>query len=333
MMKTHSWRFSRHAAALSSMAIAVVIAMLTPVHADNWPSHPVKLVIGQPAGGAPDIVCRLIAARLSQELGQQVVVDNRGRAAGIVGTQFAARSEPDGYTLLFGMAAALASHLYTFKSLPYDPAKDFVPVALVAESYFFILVHPSVPAHALSELIALDKANPGKLSIATDTPKSFTGIMMGWLNDRAGTHFQSIPYTVITQGLQDALAGRVQGIVLAGAVARPQIQSGKLRALAVTSATRLPQFDRVPTVAETIPGFEIAGWFALVAPRGTPEPIVRQVNGAMNRIMKDPALLDRLRAIGFYTRGAQSPEATGEFLRRQRDAWGAMVRATGFKPE
>ncbi len=315
------------------LAVTLTMVALAPSRAETWPSRPIKLVIGQPAGGAPDIICRLIATKLSQELGQQVVVDNRGGAAGIVGTQFAARAEPDGYTMLFGMAAALASHLYTFKSLPYDPAADFVPIAMVAESYFFILVHPNVPARTLSELIALDKANPGKLSIGADTPKSFTGILMAWLNQRAGTQLQTIPYTTITQGIQDALAERVQGIVLAGAAAAPHIKSGKLRPLAVTSAQRLVRFEQVPTVAETIPGVEITGWFVLVAPKGTPEPIVREVNGKMARIMKDPELLNRLEAMGFYTRGAQTPEATAEYLRRQRDEWGAMTRAIGLTPE
>ena len=200
----------------------------------------------------------------------------------MIGTQAAARSAPDGYTFFFATAAALVTDPYTFKSLPYDPMKDFTVISRIAEVTFMVLAHPDVPAKNLPELFAYAKANPDKLAIATDGPRRFSGMIAAWLNKLAGTNISYVPYTQMTQGMQDVIAGRVQLMILAVPAAKGQVAAGKLRALAVTSPKRMPELPDVPAVAETFPGFDFAGWWVLAAPTGVPADIVARVNREMD---------------------------------------------------
>ena len=208
--------------------------------AETWPTRPIKLINALAAGSAPDILSRMIAEPLSRALGQQVVVENRAGAANIIATQAAARAAPDGYTLYFGPSLALAVNPHTFKSLPYDPVTDFTYIAMVSKAAFFVLAHPDLPAKSLPELIALDKAKPGQLSVAVDGPKNSSGMLAAWLNKTAGLGMVLVPYATMPQGIQDALAGRVQLTVAAGLIAAPHIDRGALRPLAVSSANRIP---------------------------------------------------------------------------------------------
>src|SRR5262245_60685154 len=219
--------------------------------AQTWPARPIKFVVSQAAGGTPAIICRLITEKLSRALGQQVVVENRPGAGNVIGAQAAARSAPDGYTFFFATAAALVTNPYTFKALPYDPLKDFVVMAKVVEGPFVVLAHPGVAAKTLPEVVALAKAQPGKLSFATDGPRNFSGMIAAWLNKLGGTDIPQIPYSAMPQGIQDALAGRVQLIILAIPSAASAIASGGLRPLATTMAQRVPGYENVPTVGET----------------------------------------------------------------------------------
>jgi tripartite-type tricarboxylate transporter receptor subunit TctC len=308
------------------------LALSHEAAAESWPTRPIKLINPLAAGSAPDILSRIIAEPLSRALGQQVIVENRAGAANIIATQAAARSAPDGYTLFFGPSLALAVNPHTFKSLPYDPVADFVCIAMVSKATFFLLAHPDVPANTLSELIALDKTKPGQLTVAVDGPKTTSGMLAAWLNKKAGMNLVPVPYTT-PQGIQDAVAGRVQLIIAAGLTAGPLIDRGALRPLAVSAATRISGYQQVATIAETFPGFEFVGWFVLAAPKGTPSDIVNRINHEMDRILKDPELVKRLAELGFYIDGAQTPEATCEFVRNQRDKWGEIVRAIGIEPE
>jgi tripartite-type tricarboxylate transporter receptor subunit TctC len=312
---------------------AIVLAGGHPAVAQTWPNRPVRVIVSQAAGGTPDIICRMITDRLARALGQQMVVENRPGAGNIVGAQAAARAASDGYTFFFATAAALVTNPYTFKSLPYDPARDFIPVAKIARGPFFVLTHPSVPAQTLTDLIALEKSQPGRLTFATDGHRNFSGMIAAWLNKLAGTRILQVPYTAMPQGIQDALANRVQLIILAIPSAAPLIQRGDLRALAVTSAQRAPGYDSVPPVAETFPGFDFIGWFAMVAPAGTPAEIVQRMNKEIGLILADPEIAKRLRDIGFYTDGAEPPERAGEFFRSQLESWGRVVHEIGLQPE
>ena len=192
---------------------------------------------------------------------------------------------------------------YTFKSLPYDPIKDFTVISRIAEVTFVILAHPDVPAKNLPELFAYAKANPDKLAVATDGARRFSGMVAAWLNKLAGTNISYVPYTQMTQGIQDALAGRVQLVIIAIPAAKGHIAAGKLRPLAVTSLKRLPEFPDVQAVAETFPGFDFAGWFALAAPTGVPPAIIERVHKEVNAILQDPAVSDKLKTMGFVPYG------------------------------
>jgi tripartite-type tricarboxylate transporter receptor subunit TctC len=315
------------------LLVGIVLAACHPAFAQSWPNRPIRVIVSQAAGGTPDIICRLITERLGRALGQQVVVENRPGAGNTVGAQAAARAPPDGYTFFFATAAALVTNPHTFKSLPYDAVRDFVPVSKIAEGPFFVLVHPSVRAKTLRELVALEKSQPGRLTFATDGPRNFSGMVAAWLNKLGGTNIIQVPYNTMPQGVQDAIAGRVQLIILAIPSAAPLLQRGDMRALAVTSAKRAIGYEQVPPVAETFPGFDFNGWFAMVAPAGTPADIVQRMNKEIGLILADAEMAKRLREIGFYTEGAESTDAAAEFFRKERESWGRVVREIGLQPE
>ncbi len=303
----------------------------SPAWAQAWPTKPVKIIVSQAGGSTPDVLARLLSERLGPALGQPLVIDNRPGSGNIVGSEIAARSAPDGYTFFFATAAALATNPYTYKTLPYDPIKDFQPVAMIAKNPFFVLANPGVKATNLTELFALEKAQPGTLAIATEGPRNFTGILASWLNKLAGAKITEVSYVTIGQGVQDVIAGRVQLISLPTATAVPLITSGQLKALAVSSAAPMPRHETVPPVARTFPGFELIGWIAMVAPTGTPRPMVDRLNQELDKILKEPN--ERIANLGFFTDGAGTPETTGQYIRSQYETWGKVARDIGLQAE
>lgn len=313
--------------------LAPVLLSFAPAQAQTWPARPVKIIVSQAAGGTPDILCRLLADRLGPLLGQQIVVENRPGGANIVGASAAAHAPADGYTLFLATAAALVSNPYTFKSLPYDPIKDFVAVAMVATNPFLVLANKSVPASNLAEVIAYDKANPGKLAYATDGPRNFSGILANWLNKIGGTAIIQVPYATMPQGIQDTVAGRTQLTILAIPSAAPHLASGALKPLAVSWAKRVPQFPQVAAIAETYPGVELSGWFMIVAPAGTPADVVKRVNQEMDKVLKSPDVASRLMELGFFTEGADTHEGARKFVQTQYELWGKVTREIGLQPE
>lgn len=317
----------------SVLTVATLIALGGYAGAQEWPAKPVRFIVSSAAGGPPDIVCRIIADRLSRNLGQQFIVDNRPGGANSIGAQAAARSAPDGYTFFFASAAALVSNPYTFKTLPYNPARDFIPVAKIAEGPFVFLAHPSVKANTLAELIALAKAEPGKLTFASSGKRSFSGMLITWLNKLADIDILQIPYVQTPQAAQDAIAGRVQLTVLALPLAAPHIASGTLRPLAVSTAKRAKGYENIPTMTETLPELTYSGWFALVAPTGTPVEIVQRANREMDKVLGEPEVDAQLQKLGFYTDGADTPEATGAYIRHEYETWAKIVKDIGLEPE
>jgi tripartite-type tricarboxylate transporter receptor subunit TctC len=301
--------------------------------AETWPTKPVRMIVTQAAGGTPDIICRSIGVRLTRALGQQIVVENRPGATNTIGVQAAARSAPDGYTFLFATAAALVTNPYTFKTLPYDAIGDFVQVGLVAKGPFIVLVHPSVPAKTLPELFAYDKANPGKLTFATDGPRNFSGIIAAWITKLGSANIVQVPYATMPQGVQDTLAGRTQVTILAVPSAAPHIASGALRPLAVSSLQRLPNYPDVPPISDTFPGVEVIGWFTIAAPAKTPPDVVAKMNLELDKILKDPEVAQQLAVVGFFTEGAGTPEQARDFVKTQYDLWGKVTREIGLQPE
>ena len=320
-------------------ALALLPALLAlplgprDVAAQAWPTRPVKMIVTQAAGGTPDIICRAIGQRLTRALGQQIIVENRPGAGNTIGAGAAARAAPDGYTFLFATAAALVTNPYTFKALPYDPIADFIQVGLVAKGPFIVLAHPSVPAKTLSELFAYRKANQGALAYATDGPRNLSGILASWLNKLGGEDILQVPYATMPQGVQDALAGRVQLVILAVPSAAPHIGSGALRPLAVSSLERLANYPDIPPISDTFPGIEMIGWFSIAAPVGTPPDIVARMNRELDTILKDPEMVRQLAVVGFFTQGAGTPEQTSAFVKSQYDLWGKVAHDIGLQPE
>jgi tripartite-type tricarboxylate transporter receptor subunit TctC len=312
---------------------AFLLLLAEPAWSENWPVRPVRFVVSFAAGSTPDILCRLVTERIGRGLGQQLFVENRPGGGNIIGAETAARANSDGYTFFWATAAALVTNPYTFKSLPYDPFHEFAPVGKVAEGPFVVLANPAVPVNTLPELIAFAKAQPGKLTFATDGPRNFSGMIAAWINKLGETEIPQVPYATMPQGVQDAIAGRVQLVVLAIPSAAPFIQNGVLRALAISTKERAPGYEHIPPVADTFPGFDFSGWMAVVAPHGTSVEILQRMNREMDKALKEPEIVQRLREIGFYTSGAGSIRETDDFIHSQYEACGKVVREIGIQPE
>ena len=315
-------------------SLLLLLPLLAPVaHAQSWPDRPIKFISSQAAGGGTDLIGRIVADQLAKRVGQPVVYENRPGGGNKIGTEAAAHSAPDGYTFFYATAAALVVDPYTFKSLPYDPIKDFTVISRIAEVTFMVLAHPDVPAKNLPELFAYAKTNPGKVAVATDGARRFSGMVAAWLNKLAGSNIDYVPYTNITQGVQDVLSGRVQLIIIAVPVAKGHIAAGKLKPLAVTSLKRLPEYPDIAAVSETFPGFDFAGWFALAAPSGVPAPIVERVHNEINATLKDPEFSGKLKGMSFEPYGGGTLKETQDYVAAQHKAWSTLVHEIGLQPE
>ena len=306
---------------------------LAAAQAQSWPDRPIKFISSQAAGGGTDVIGRMMADRLAARVGQPVVFENRPGGGNVIGTQAAARSAPDGSTFFFASAAALVTDPHTFKSLPYDPMKDFVVISRIAQVSFMVLAHPDVPAKNLPELIAYAKANPDKLAVATDGARRFSGMIAAWLNKLAGTQMAYVPYTQMTQGIQDAIAGRVQLVIIAVPTAKGHVASGKLKPLAVTARERLPDHPDVQAVAETFAGFDFPGWWVLAAPTGVPSDIVARVNKEMSVILNEAEVVERMNNMGFASTRGGSLNEVNDYIQAQHKAWGTLVKEIGLQPE
>jgi tripartite-type tricarboxylate transporter receptor subunit TctC len=316
-----------------AVLIAALSAVLGQAGAQEFPSRPVHWILSQPAGSSPDISARLVADQLSKTWNQQVVVDNRPGGQNVIGAQAAAKSPADGYTYYFATTAALVSNPLTFKALPYNPERDFVPVAMIGKSPMVIAVNNSVPAKTLAELIALDKKDPGKLAAANEGSKTFGGMMSQLLNVATGMRLLQVPYNGVAPALQDTVAGRTQVVLVSSAAMSPFLKRGDLRPIAVTAGKRVSGLESVPTLAESYPGLEYVGWFALVAPAGTPDNIVRKVNADVNAVLAQPDILKRLLDLGAINEGPGTPEQLAQFLKDERVRWAKLVKDINLQPE
>jgi len=318
--------------ALVSVAL---LATAAPAGAQSWPQRPVTFIVSQSAGASPDVMARMIAAKLAAPLGQQVIIENKPGAGNVIGAQAAARAAPDGYTFFFATSAALVTNPYMVKSLSYDPVKDFVPVALVTRSHQVIVVHPDVAAKTLSELIALDKKDPGKVTMSVDGARNLAGVTAQALNKRAGAQFALIPSVNINNGLQDTIAGRTQSGIFSASIVEAHVRSGALRALATASTHRLVAAPEVPAAAETLPGFDFSGWFMVMAPAGTPGDIIKKLNAAIGEATRDAQVRELAPKLGFELdpKGVGAPEDAAEFLKTQLALWGKTTQELGIEPQ
>jgi tripartite-type tricarboxylate transporter receptor subunit TctC len=314
--------------------VLVVFALcISFVSAQEFPSKPVHWILSQPPGSSPDISARLVADGLSKGWNQQVVVDNRPGGQNVIGAVAAAKSPADGYNYYFATTAALVANPFTFKSLPYNPEHDFVPVAMIGKSPMVIAVNNSVPAKSIAELVALDKKDPGKLAAANEGTKTFGGMMSQLLNVATGMNLLQVPYNGVAPALQDTVVGRTQVVLVSSAAMTPYLKRGDLRPIAVTSSKRVSGLESVPTMAESYPGFEYVGWFALVAPTGTPEPIVRKVNADVNAVLAKDDIQKRLLELGAINEGPGTPEQLAQFLKDERVRWAKLVKDINLQPE
>ncbi|VCU69870.1 Tripartite tricarboxylate transporter family receptor [Pigmentiphaga humi] len=317
-----------------SSAIPLLAAGLAGAHAGDWPERPVKLVVSHAPGSSTDIVARYVASRLAQTWRQPIVIENRPGGQNIIGAQAAARAAPDGYTLFYGTTGAITSNAYTIKKLPYDPAADFVPIRFIAYSPFMVAASPALPAADLKEALSRSRQHPGSLRVATEGAKTFSGILGSAIAALAQADWVAVPYSKSSEALQDTMAGRADLVILPAAVVAPHIETGRLRVLAVSTASRLANAPSIPALGETLPGFGMAGWHMLMAPAGTPAAIVNRLNQELNAVLAKPEVAAHLASLGM----AAAPELASiadnqAFLKRERDTWAGVVEQIGLQPE
>jgi tripartite-type tricarboxylate transporter receptor subunit TctC len=299
--------------------------------AQGYPAKPVRLIVPFAPGGTTDVLARLVGQELGEALGQQFVVENRPGAGGNIGTEAAVRSAPDGYTLVMSFDGTMAINPSTYSKLAFDPQRDLAPVANVAQVPLLFVVHPGVAARTIGEFVALAKASPGRINYSSAGNGS-TGHLTGELfKARAGIDMVHVSYKGGGQAVQDLLGGQIQMVVTALPTVEGHLKGGKLRALAFTSAQRVPGAPDVPTLAESgYAGFEVVSWYGILAPAGTPQEIVRRLNAEINRILRLPAVRDRLAALGAEPTGG-TPEQFAETIRTDTARWAQVVRAAGIR--
>lgn len=318
-------------AALLLPAVAAVRAQ-APASATTWPQRPVKWILSQPAGSGPDILARFVADQLARLWSQPIVIDNRPGGQNVIGAQAAARSAPDGHTFYYATTAAMVSNSFTFKALPYDPVKDFAPVRLVGRSPFVIAAGAGFAARDLADVFAQAKAQPGRITIATEGPKTFSGILADAVADMAGVKFNHVPYTKATDAMQDVVGGRIQLVCLPDAALTTYIKGGQVRPLAVSTAQRVASLA-APALAETFPGFEFAGWNGLFAPAGTPPDIIARVNRDLEAVLRQPEVAQRLATLGSQAEPQMTVAGFEAFMRGERERWAKVVKALNITAE
>jgi tripartite-type tricarboxylate transporter receptor subunit TctC len=298
-----------------------------------YPSRPVRLIVPFTPGGSADIFARPIAQKMSDSMGQQVVVENRPGSGGVIGTEAAAKAPPDGYTIMMGLTANVAVNPALYTRLPYDPLRDFAPVTLVASAPYVLVVPPSLPARNAKDLIALARAKPGDLAYVSLGSGSMGHLSGELLASMAGVKLLHVPYKTLGQAIPDLISGQVQLFFLGVASAQPHIRSGKLRAIAVSGAKRSPALPQVPTVSESaVKGFEVTGWYGVFVPAGTPQEIVARLHKEIVRALALPDVRERLAGEGAELAG-NSPREFDAFVRSEIVKWAKVVKLSGAKPE
>ena len=319
--------------AVCCLAALVTASMGATVHAQTYPARAVRFIVPIGPGGATDILTRTLAQRLSIAWGQQVLVDNRPGGGSNVGFEFVAKSAPDGYTLLMAQPP-FAVNVSLYKKLNYDPLRDFSPVLLAARSAAALVVHPSVPARTVKELIALAKARPGQLTYASSGNGTSPHLSGELLKSMAGIQMLHIPYKGAGPALNDLLGGHVAAAFVSFTSALAHLKANRLRAIAITSAKRSPLMPELPTFAEAgLPDFVVYGWYGVVAPVGTARDVIDRLNADVAAALAHPDVLKTLTAFGLDPADPNTPEAFGEFLKSEITRWAKVVKASGAKAD
>jgi len=317
------------------LTFLAAFAVILPAHAQRapYPDRPIRLIVPFPPGGGNDILARAVSQRLAQPLGQQVVVDNRGGAGGMLGGQIAATADPDGYTLFLGSMGSLAHNPALRPNNPYDPPRDFAAVSMLATSAFLLAVHPAVAAKSVQELLALARARPGTLNYASAGAGSSLHMTGELFKHATGVNIVHVPYKGTGPALVDLLAGQVQMIFSTMPPVLPHVKTGKLRALGVTTAARAKAAPDVPTIAESgVRGFEVQNWQGIVVPKKTPGALVERLNAEILKVLAAPAMIEVLSAQGLDPAGG-TPAQFDKLIREEIVKWRKLVQAAGIRVE
>ena len=314
--------------------LAVIVAALViawPAAAQTWPEHPLKFIVAAPAGSSLDVLARAIAEKLKDRLGQPVIVEDRPAAGGTAATDWVAKSPPDGYTMVISFNGPLAFGPHLYAKLPYDPSRDLAPVIITSSQPNVLAVYAALPVNSVKELIAYAKANPGKLNYASVGNGSSSHLTMELLKTTAGVDIVHVPFNGSPPAVTATIQGETQMLFAVMQPLQAQIQAGRLRALAVTTAKRFPLLPDLPTVADAgYPGFEALAWNGILVTAGTPRPIIARLNTEVNAILKDPAVKSALNAQGFELVGG-TPEDFGNLIRNESEKWAPVIKKTGAR--
>jgi len=315
----------------AALFATILLAALSAAAAeDDYPNHPVRIVVPFAPGGSTDVVARILADKLQGELKQSFVVENRAGAGGNIGADVVAKSNPDGYTLLMGTTGVLAINNYLYKDMPFDPQRDFAPVSYTSLITNILVVNPNVPAKNVAELVALAKAKPGELTFASSGAGSSTHLSAELFKSMAGVDIVHVPYKGSSQAITDLMAGHVTMLVDNAPSSLPYVQQGKLRALAVTSLKRMPGLPDVPTLDEAgVKGYESLSWSGIVAPAATPKPVIAKLNAAIERVLAMPDVRKKFADLGVDPVGGP-PEAFARHIRAESEKWGRVVKAANI---
>jgi tripartite-type tricarboxylate transporter receptor subunit TctC len=321
----------------SSVALGVLCSVATlygpVVFSQSYPARPIRMVIPFPPGNPADVQARLIGEKLSASFGQPVIADNRPGATGQIGIEAAARSAPDGYTLVVGQVGTFAVAPHVFRKLPYDVIRDFVAICLFSSNTLALVVSANVPVNSVQELVRFSKQKPGVLRFGSNGEGGLPHLTMELFRAKTGVDWLHIPYKGTTQAVTDLLSGQIDVVFETYGGAAPHIRAGKVRALASTGARRMEAAPDLPTLMEAgVPDFEVYGWFGAFAPAGTPTEIVRRLNKAINEVLSLPDVRERLRALGFDV-GGGTPEQFATMMMDSYNLWGRVVKSVGLTPQ
>ena len=316
---------------LLGVALGADAQTASPGSGQAWPTKPVRVILAVPAGGTPDVVARMLTPGLSAILGQQLVVDNRGGAGGLIGAELAARAVSDGYTLFFSAPGSLTILPHLQKKIPYDALRDFIPVSLVCSGPFLLITHPSVQAKSVSDLIAQARAEPGKLNYGSAGSGAPNHLAMELFKNMAGVNITHVPYKGAPQAVTDVLGGNIQLMLNSIPPVIQHIKAGRLRMLGVTSAKRSPQLPEAPTLAEAgVPGYEFITWFGMLAPANTPKPVISRLYGAITKVVNAPESRLQFEKLG-YDAVVSTPDEFALYLRSEYEKFGKIVKLIGAK--
>jgi len=311
-------------------AAALAIALATaPAIAQDYPTRPITMIVPYPPGALTDAGARLPRDALSAALGQPIIIENRGGAGGTTGAAFVANATPDGYTLMTSVSAPITMNKFMQRNFPYDPATAFAPISLLAESYLLLVVHPSLPVYSLAEFIDYARRNPGKLAYGSSGVGSAHHIAGELLKQKTGIDMVHVPYKGGAPSMQDLIAGNILVAFATAPAALPQMQAGKIRALATTRAERVPELPDIPAIAETVPGVATVSWLGLFAPAGTPRPIIDRLNRAAAQAIADPTVIAAFQMQGLTARSS-TPAELQERIKSELELWGQVVSRLGI---